>query len=138
MQQNPRKPQVGEVVAYVLDSGPDFGQSRPAKIIEVFEAHSGTENLWAVQAPLLVNLKIYTENIEDGIEDFPDTGDLKFSRCLNLEKLPGTWHYPKTVSSNPSPNLQTKRSRIHITPFGVMDEEYPDRVTLWNRMVWYL
>ena len=80
-----RKPRIGEVVSYVLDSGPNFGQIRPAKIIEVFETHSGTENLRSVQAPILVNLKINTENIEDEVEDFPDAGNLKFSRCLNLE-----------------------------------------------------
>jgi hypothetical protein len=133
-----RKPEIGEIVSYVLDSGPDFGQIRPAKIIEVFEAQSGTEKARILQAPVLVNLKVYTENIEDEAENFSDDGDLKFSRCLNLDNLPGTWHYPKTVSSNPLPNTQTARSRIYTTSLGVMDEAYPDRVTLWNGMVWCL
>ena len=133
-----RKPQIGEVVGYVLDSGPDFGQSRPARILEVFEAQSGTEKVRTLQAPVLVNLKVYTGNIEHEDEDFPDEGDLKFSRCLNLDKLPGTWHFAETVNSNPLPNIQIPRSRIYITPLGVMDEAYPDRVTLWNGMVWCL
>ena len=116
-----RKPKIGEVVCYVLDSGSDFGQIRPA-----------------LQAPLLVKLKVYTENIEEEIEDFQGTDHLKFSRCLNLEKLPGTWHYPKTDNSNSLTKTQSSRSRIHITALGVVDEDYPDRVILWNRMVWCL
>ncbi|OJV93771.1 MAG: hypothetical protein BGO39_15495 [Chloroflexi bacterium 54-19] len=133
-----RKPKIGEVVCYVLDSGSDFGQIRPAKIMEVFETQNGTEKLRALQAPLLVNLKVYTENIEEEIEDFQGTDHLKFSRCLNLEKLPGTWHYPKTDNSNSLTKTQSSRSRIHITALGVVDEDYPDRVILWNRMVWCL
>lgn len=133
-----RKPKIGEVVCYVLDSGPDFGQIRPAKIIEVFETQTEAQKLRALQAPLLVNLKVFTENIEEEIEDFQGTGHLKFSKCLNLEKLPGTWHYPKTDSSNSLTKTQTSRSRIRITALGVVDEDYLDSVTLWNRKVWCL
>lgn len=73
------KPSIGRTVHFVLDSGPNKGEDRPAVIVRV----------WTDE---LVNLQVITDGPNDGLDAIVWKTSIQFSE--DTSKTP-TWHWPE-------------------------------------------
>ncbi len=84
-----QQPSIGRIVHYVLDTGPDAGQHRPAIIVRT----------WGDLPTSPVQLQVFTDSDADETsnDQLPPVM-WKTSRIQDASGLqPGTWHWPERV-----------------------------------------
>lgn len=88
-------PSVGRIVHYVLPEGNYPGEHRPAIIVKVWGDESGNP-----QPDSLVNLQIFTDNVNDFITAHPGGSGILWRTSVHRDedtKEPGTYHFPERV-----------------------------------------
>jgi|SRR5579885_1572803 len=87
-QAEPRVPQIGDIVHYVLskDSRND-GEHRPAIIVRT----------WGNTPKSAVQLQVFTDSTNDFPHEHPGSAGIMWRTSVSYDEhaSPGTWHYPE-------------------------------------------
>lgn len=87
-------PSIGRVVHFVLDTGPNRGQHRPAQIVRA----------WGERPDSVVNIQVLTDsNPADPTQNdcLPCPMWRTSVRKDDSGEVPGTWHWPEFVGASP-------------------------------------